>query len=192
MQKITMWDLLHIKEQSGIELTESLAMLPAASVSGLYFGNKCAQYFAVGKVTQEQVGDKAVQHASWFLSSFLCIDDPSIPLPPSFAGGGLRHAEEDGREGSGAVARADSGLRALNTKLDKSSPVSSGPISFSFFHGLFLISHGQIIFDMKALPRNMLVSGSSSGPLHLPDGEPSACTWRGRSLRCRPCTNSAT
>ena len=36
-------------------LTESLAMLPAASVSGLYFGSPAAQYFAVGKITQDQV-----------------------------------------------------------------------------------------------------------------------------------------
>ena len=50
-----MWDLMKIQEASGIELTESLAMLPAASVSGLYFANEHAKYFAVGKVTKEQV-----------------------------------------------------------------------------------------------------------------------------------------
>lgn len=40
---------------AGICLTESLAMLPAASVSGLYFSNPQASYFAVGKITKEQV-----------------------------------------------------------------------------------------------------------------------------------------
>lgn len=50
-----MWDLMDVHAQTGIELTESLAMLPAASVSGLYFGGRCSQYFAVGKITQEQV-----------------------------------------------------------------------------------------------------------------------------------------
>lgn len=41
--------------RTGIELTESLAMKPAASVSGLYFSNPQATYFAVGKITKEQV-----------------------------------------------------------------------------------------------------------------------------------------
>lgn len=40
---------------AGISLTESLAMLPAASVSGVYFSNPQASYFAVGKITKEQV-----------------------------------------------------------------------------------------------------------------------------------------
>ena len=44
--------------QSGIGLTESLAMTPAASVSGLYFWNPQSQYFAVGKVTKEQVSQR--------------------------------------------------------------------------------------------------------------------------------------
>jgi hypothetical protein len=50
-----MWELLDIEPQTGISLTESLAMMPAASVSGLYFGGKCSSYFAVGKITHEQV-----------------------------------------------------------------------------------------------------------------------------------------
>jgi 5-methyltetrahydrofolate--homocysteine methyltransferase len=37
-----------------MKLTESMAMLPAASVSGLYFGSPQAQYFAVGKITPDQ------------------------------------------------------------------------------------------------------------------------------------------
>ena len=46
-EKLTMWKLMDIEAQTGIQLTESLAMSPASSVSGLYFANKCAQYFAV-------------------------------------------------------------------------------------------------------------------------------------------------
>lgn len=42
-------------------LTESLAMVPAASVSGLYFASPAAQYFAVGKITQDQVVDYAAR-----------------------------------------------------------------------------------------------------------------------------------
>jgi 5-methyltetrahydrofolate--homocysteine methyltransferase len=47
--------------QVGTQLTESLAMLPAASVSGLYFASPQAQYFAVGKITQDQVVDYAAR-----------------------------------------------------------------------------------------------------------------------------------
>ncbi|RVE60053.1 hypothetical protein OJAV_G00194440 [Oryzias javanicus] len=58
-EKITMWNLAAVEEKTGISLTESLAMTPAASVSGLYFSNPQASYFAVGKITKEQVEDYA-------------------------------------------------------------------------------------------------------------------------------------
>ncbi|XP_078134933.1 methionine synthase isoform X2 [Sander vitreus] len=58
-EKTTMWSLAGIQEKTGICLTESLAMTPAASVSGLYFSNPQASYFAVGKITKEQVEDYA-------------------------------------------------------------------------------------------------------------------------------------
>ncbi|KAM6898711.1 methionine synthase isoform 2-T2 [Lycodopsis pacificus] len=58
-EKSTMWSLAGIQEKTGILLTESLAMMPAASVSGLYFSNPKASYFAVGKITKEQVEDYA-------------------------------------------------------------------------------------------------------------------------------------
>lgn len=58
-EKVTMWDLMDAEKNTGIKLTESLAMVPAASVSGLYFGGKCSQYFAVGKITHEQVANYA-------------------------------------------------------------------------------------------------------------------------------------
>eukprot|EP01104_Vermistella_antarctica_P006270 TRINITY_DN16987_c0_g1_i1.p1 TRINITY_DN16987_c0_g1~~TRINITY_DN16987_c0_g1_i1.p1 ORF type:complete len:1249 (+),score=451.99 TRINITY_DN16987_c0_g1_i1:89-3835(+) len=56
-EKRTMWELLKATENAGIELTEHLAMFPAASVSGLYFANPHAKYFAVGKVSKDQVQD---------------------------------------------------------------------------------------------------------------------------------------
>jgi 5-methyltetrahydrofolate--homocysteine methyltransferase len=56
-----MWELMAIEPATGISLTESLAMLPAASVSGLYFAGKCSSYFAVGKITHEQVADYALR-----------------------------------------------------------------------------------------------------------------------------------
>jgi len=54
-EKITMWDILPIEQEIGITLTESLAMNPAASVSGMYFGHPEAKYFGIGKITKDQV-----------------------------------------------------------------------------------------------------------------------------------------
>jgi 5-methyltetrahydrofolate--homocysteine methyltransferase len=58
-EKLIMWDLLDAENQCGVKLTESLAMMPAASVSGLYFANPNSIYFQVGKITEEQVKDYA-------------------------------------------------------------------------------------------------------------------------------------
>jgi 5-methyltetrahydrofolate--homocysteine methyltransferase len=57
-EKGTLFELLHAAE-IGIELTESFAMLPAASVSGLYFSHPQSQYFAVGKIDRDQTEDYA-------------------------------------------------------------------------------------------------------------------------------------
>ncbi len=51
--------ILNAEEKIGVSLTESYMMNPAASVSGLYFANKNAKYFAVGKITEEQLIDYA-------------------------------------------------------------------------------------------------------------------------------------
>jgi len=58
-EKGTMWDLMNVEKEIGVELTESFAMLPSASVSGLYFAGKSSQYFNVGKVTVDQVKEYA-------------------------------------------------------------------------------------------------------------------------------------
>ena len=55
LEKQTIWDLLKVKENIGVELTESLAMWPAASVSGYYFANPEAKYFGLGKITEDQL-----------------------------------------------------------------------------------------------------------------------------------------
>ncbi len=60
-EKLTMWNLLKIKEETGIELTDSLAMLPAASVSGLFFAHPKSTYFSVGKIQKDQVEDYAAR-----------------------------------------------------------------------------------------------------------------------------------
>jgi 5-methyltetrahydrofolate--homocysteine methyltransferase len=59
LEKKTIWQLLNVYESIGVELTESLAMWPAASVSGYYFGNQEARYFGLGKITLDQVKDYA-------------------------------------------------------------------------------------------------------------------------------------
>jgi 5-methyltetrahydrofolate--homocysteine methyltransferase len=56
-EKTTLWQLMKVKEQTQIELTESLAMMPAASVCGLYFANPESRYFAVGKIDKDQILD---------------------------------------------------------------------------------------------------------------------------------------
>ena len=59
LEKETIWDILEVEKQIGVSLTESLAMWPAASVSGYYFGNDAARYFGVGKIKEDQVKDFA-------------------------------------------------------------------------------------------------------------------------------------
>jgi len=54
-EKRVMWDLMSVEERTGIKLTDSLAMHPAAAVSALVFAHPQAQYFALGAVAKDQV-----------------------------------------------------------------------------------------------------------------------------------------
>jgi 5-methyltetrahydrofolate--homocysteine methyltransferase len=58
-EKANLWRLLEVEASTGMKLTESFAMLPAASVSGFYFSHPEARYFAVDMITREQVQDYA-------------------------------------------------------------------------------------------------------------------------------------
>ena len=58
-EKQTIWELLDVEEQTGITLTESMAMWPGASVSGLYFSHPQSQYFVVGQLGRDQVTEYA-------------------------------------------------------------------------------------------------------------------------------------
>jgi len=58
-EKKLLFDLLQVENNTGITLTESFAMLPAAAVSGFYFAHPDAKYFAVGKIGKDQVEDYA-------------------------------------------------------------------------------------------------------------------------------------
>ncbi len=60
-EKKTLFDLLDAEAATGIKLTESFAMWPASSVSGLYFSHPDSHYFGVGRIEQDQVEDYAVR-----------------------------------------------------------------------------------------------------------------------------------
>lgn len=59
LEKETIFKILDVEKNAGIELTSSLAMYPVSSVSGYYFGNPEAKYFGVGKIKMDQVEDFA-------------------------------------------------------------------------------------------------------------------------------------
>ena len=58
-EKQRIWELLDVEANTGIELTESMAMWPGAAVSGLYFSHPQSQYFVVGRIGRDQVEDYA-------------------------------------------------------------------------------------------------------------------------------------
>ncbi len=84
--KPRLFDLLGATDATGIALTESLAMTPASSVSGLYFAHPEARYFGVGKVLRDQVVDIAgragmsVEEAERWLAPSLGYDPERAPL----------------------------------------------------------------------------------------------------------------
>ncbi len=79
-EKDLIWDLMQVKENTGIWLTESKAMVPTAAVSGIYYGHPEAIYFGVGKINREQVEEYAarkgmsVQEAEQWLAPNLGYD----------------------------------------------------------------------------------------------------------------------
>lgn len=58
-EKVTLFDLLKAEELAHMHLTESMAMLPTASVSGFYFSHPESRYFGLGKVSKDQIEDYA-------------------------------------------------------------------------------------------------------------------------------------
>jgi 5-methyltetrahydrofolate--homocysteine methyltransferase len=79
-EKATIWSLLDVEAQTGISLTESMAMQPGAAVSGVYFSHPESQYFVVGRVGRDQVEEYAarkgwtVEQAERWLSPSLSYD----------------------------------------------------------------------------------------------------------------------
>lgn len=82
-EKWAIWKLLDAEKNTGITLTESLAMFPASSVSGLYFGHPESKYFAVGKIERDQIESYAqrkgmsLQEAQRWLQPYLNYDPDS-------------------------------------------------------------------------------------------------------------------
>jgi 5-methyltetrahydrofolate--homocysteine methyltransferase len=58
-EKTKLWELLDVHAETGIELTESMAMWPGAAVSGWYFSHPQSQYFVVGRIGKDQVEEYA-------------------------------------------------------------------------------------------------------------------------------------
>jgi len=56
-EKGALWQLLDVEANTGIKITESFAMWPGSSVSGLYFAHPAARYFSLGKIDRDQVSD---------------------------------------------------------------------------------------------------------------------------------------
>ena len=63
-EKSTIFRLLSATDNTGIELTESMVMIPASSVSGLYFSHPKSRYFPLGRINRDQVEDYA-QRKGW-------------------------------------------------------------------------------------------------------------------------------
>ncbi|MBU2922594.1 methionine synthase [Winogradskyella psychrotolerans] len=78
LEKTSIWKLLNVEETIGVKLTESLAMWPAASVSGYYFGNPEARYFGLGKIKEDQVEDYSKRR-------HISIDEATKWLSPNIA-----------------------------------------------------------------------------------------------------------
>jgi 5-methyltetrahydrofolate--homocysteine methyltransferase len=58
-EKATLWRLLDVEARTGIQITESFAMWPGSSISGLYFAHPESRYFSIGKLGRDQIADYA-------------------------------------------------------------------------------------------------------------------------------------
>jgi 5-methyltetrahydrofolate--homocysteine methyltransferase len=80
-EKRTIWDLLDVERNAGIELTESMAMWPGAAVSGVYYSHPQSQYFVVGRLGRDQVADYA-ERKGWTLAEAERWLSPNLGYDP--------------------------------------------------------------------------------------------------------------
>jgi len=86
-EKRTIFDLLDARAHTGMDLTESLAMTPPSSVSGLYFAHPQAVYFGVGRIERDQVEDYA-RRKGWDLATAERWLSPILSYDPAIAKAG--------------------------------------------------------------------------------------------------------
>ncbi len=93
-EKATLWDMLQA-DDVGIHLTESFAMTPGASVSGIYLPNEASRYFSVGRIDKDQVEDYAQRKGisvheveKWLLSNLAYDPEAKTSARPSRSSGG--------------------------------------------------------------------------------------------------------
>ena len=80
-EKLTLWNLMDVEASTGIKLTESMAMWPGASVSGVYYSHPQAQYFVVGRLSRDQVADYA-ERKGWTLAEAERWLSPNLGYDP--------------------------------------------------------------------------------------------------------------
>ncbi|KAA1429340.1 methionine synthase [Nocardioides antri] len=80
-EKQTIWELLDVEANTGIQLTESMAMWPGAAVSGVYYSHPQAQYFVVGRLGRDQVADYA-ERKGWTLAEAEKWLSPNLGYDP--------------------------------------------------------------------------------------------------------------
>ncbi len=80
-EKQTLWRLLDVEARTGIQLTESMAMWPGASVSGWYFSHPQSQYFVVGRLGRDQVASYA-ERKGWTLAEAERWLSPNLGYDP--------------------------------------------------------------------------------------------------------------
>ncbi len=80
-EKQTLWELLDVQANTGIELTESMAMWPGAAVSGWYLSHPQSQYFVVGRLARDQIQDYA-ERKGWTVAEAERWLSPNLGYDP--------------------------------------------------------------------------------------------------------------
>ncbi|MEZ2345592.1 methionine synthase [Terriglobus sp. RCC_193] len=80
-EKGTIWKLLKVQENTGIEITESFAMWPGSSISGIYFAHPESRFFSLGKIDRDQAEDYA-QRKNWTVAEVERWLGPNLGYDP--------------------------------------------------------------------------------------------------------------
>jgi 5-methyltetrahydrofolate--homocysteine methyltransferase len=80
-EKGTIWKLLNVTENTGIQITESYAMWPGSSISGIYFAHPESRFFSLGKIDRDQADDYA-QRKNWTLAEVERWLGPNLGYDP--------------------------------------------------------------------------------------------------------------